>query len=198
MAYQKRNVDGKVGLCHQRAGAGPDGYDMRRSSICCYPDPQGPSWVTRTGLLTVNAQPYWTTGGESCAGYCRVERNFVSPCLEGAPRHRLELRDSWVLGCWKPAEPAERAKRKGLGRLRCRICNPSARSAPSGARYSTPEITARAEAAAKATNAAPKNSSILYSRKIVPAQNKAKQINSATFLVRVSFQTTSDTGRTGL
>ena len=37
-------------------------------------------------------------------------------------------------------------------------------------------------------NAAPKNSSILYSRKIVPAQNKAKQFNSATFLVSVSFQ----------
>jgi len=37
MAYQKRNVDGKVGLCHQRAGAGPDGYDMRRSFVTLIP-----------------------------------------------------------------------------------------------------------------------------------------------------------------
>jgi hypothetical protein len=37
-------------------------------------------------------------------------------------------------------------------------------------------------------NAAPKSSSILYSRKTVQAQNTANQINPATVFVRVSFE----------
>ena len=96
-----------------------------------------------------------------------------------------------VLSTGRPlrqTEPSERAKRKGLGGLRSRICNPSARSSPSGARYSAPEITATAQAAAETTNAARQSSSISYSTKTVPAQIQAKQINPATFFVRVWFE----------
>ena len=84
-------------------------------------------------------------------------------------------------------EPAECAKKNCLGRLRSRICNPSARSSPSGERYSAPEITATAQAATETTNAAPQSSNISYSTKTVPAQIQARQINPATF-VKVWFE----------